>query len=199
MFLKIRFEVRYRRTGQDDYLKVEISVLKGLIRYRTEVPVIELNHCFLRSVLKLETDTAGPVSYPAEDQNKVIKIPITLTVLRKLPFYLEKALAFLRRYRRVFRKLLKSVRIRQVNWTTEIGLGDPAGTGIAAGLLWGIQGYIYKVLQSKVGPVERRPRLLVLPCFDSTCFRLDFHCIFDLRIGHIIIAGLNFVKLRLRP
>ncbi len=198
MFLRIRFEVRYRRKGQDDSLHIQVSALKGLVRYRTEVPVVELNHYLLSSVLKIETKTRGPLVDAAGKKDKVLKVPITLAQLRKIPFYIKKAGELLRRYQKAWRKLLSSLRFHHFAWTTEIGLGDPAGTGVAAGLLWGVKGFVYGVFQNYVGTVKRNPQLLVTPCFSGSCFRLDFHCIFDIRIGHIIIAGLKFVKLRFR-
>jgi len=199
MFLRIRFEVEYKRQGPDDNIKVEMATLQGLIRYQTNIPVVELDRYFLEPVLKIETGIQGAVSHPVEDKGLIVKIPVLTAVLSKLPLYLQQGLEYLQRYRKVLRKLLKTIRFHHLTWITQVGFGDPADTGVATGILWGMKGYLYSVFRSHAGTVVNAPRLSVIPCFDCTCLRLDFHCIFDVRIGHIIIAGLNFVKLALKP
>lgn len=198
MFLPIRFEVGYRRDGTDDHLKVEMSMLGRLIRYKTEVPVVELDKFFLEPIIKVEADIENVVNDPIEDKGMVIKIPV-IQLIRKLPVFIKQGLHRLARYKTVLYGLLKTIRCHQLKWTTHIGLEDPADTGLAIGLIWSVKGFFYRVFRSNVGKMENNPELLVIPCFNTNCIRLDFHCIFDMRIGHIIIAGLRFVKLRLKP
>lgn len=195
MFVRVRFEVAYHRKGKDDHLKVEMTALRGLIRYRTEVPIIDLDQYFLKPFLKMETDIEGVVSHPIQDKGMVVKIPI-LVILRKLPLYLKNGLRLLNRYNSALRRLLKSIRCHNLSWTTSFGLGDPAYTGMVTGMLWGIKGFIFRVFRSNVGAMLKPPEFSVVPCFNDTCFKLDFNCIFDLRIGHIIITGLQIIKLR---
>ncbi len=198
MFLRIRFEVEYRRKGPDDNLTVEMAAFNGLFRYQTKVPVMELDRYFLEPVLKMETGTQWVATHPVEDKGLTVKIPVITDVLANLPAYMQQGIRRMQRYQRIFKKFLRYVRCHQFAWTTEVGLGDPADTGLAAGMLWGLKGYFFSAFRSRVGAMLHSPRLAVKPCFECTCFRLDFHCIFDVRIGHIIIAGLNFVKLSLK-
>lgn len=198
MFLHIRFEVGYRRDGKDDHLKVEMSMLRRLIRYKTEVPVVELNKFFLEPIIKVEADIEHVANEPIEDKGMIVKIPL-IQVIRKLPMLIKHGLYRLSRYNKVLYGLLKTTRCHHLKCTTHIGLEDPADTGLAVGLIWSLKGFLYRVFRSNVGKMERHPEFLVIPCFNNSCIRLDFHCIFDMRIGHIIIAGLRFVKLRLKP
>lgn len=197
LFVRIRFEVGYRREGRDDHLRVEMTSLKGLVRYRTEVPVIDIDRYFLEPVLKMEADIESVVSHPVEDKGMIVRLPVAV-ILRKLPIYIKQGLAYLDRYRTALRKLLRSIRFHHLTWSAEIGLGDPAWTGIVTGLLWGINGVVYRVFVSNAGEIKKPPVVSVRPCFNDTCLRLDFHCIFDMRIGHIIIAGLKFARYRLK-
>lgn len=197
MFVRVRFEVEYRRKGRDDHLRVEMTSLGGLVRYSTEVPVVDLDRHFLEPVLKMEADIESVVSHPVEDKGLIVRIPVAV-ILSKLPVYMKQGMAYLNRYRSALRKLLRSIRFHHLKWSAEIGLGDPAYTGIATGLLWGINGVAYRIFVSNAGKIEQPPVFSVRPCFNGTCLRLEFHCIFDMRIGHIIIAGLKFVRFRLK-
>ncbi|HWI55239.1 MAG TPA: DUF2953 domain-containing protein [Desulfobacteria bacterium] len=198
MFLRVRFDVGYRRDGEDDHLKVEMTLLRRLISYKTEIPVVELDKFFLDPVLKVEADIEGVVSDPIADKGMIIKVPI-IKIIRKLPMFIKSGMHYLKRYQEVLYGLLKSIRCYQLKWITQIGLEDPADTGMIIGLIWSVKGFMYRVFQSNVGSMEQKPEFCVIPNFGSSCLKLDFHCIFDMRIGHIIIAGLKFVKLRLKP
>ena len=199
MFLRLRVEVHFTRKGEDDYLKLQVSMVRGLFRFKTEVPAVDVGRYLLRPVLKVKAGAEGSVSGASVKTGRVMKIPLTLDKLRKLPIYINKALELVDRYKKTLLKLLKKIRFHYLHWTTDIGLGDPADTGIAAGLLWGVKGFLYGLFQNYAGTTGENPKFVVRPCFNAACFRLDFHCIFDMRIGHIIIAGLKIVKTRLSP
>ncbi len=195
LFIKVRFDIFFVRKGSNDHLRAEVSLFRGLIRYKAEMPVAEIDINRFKPLVKLETDAEG-VSPPVGEKEKVLKFPLS-ELLQHLPKYIKLGIKYLKRYRKALKSLLKSVRFRHLSWKTEIGLGDPANTGIATGFLWAAKGLIYGIVSRNVGKVDSPPIISVLPCYHNPCLRLEFHCIFDLRIGNIIIAGLKFVKCRL--
>lgn len=195
MFLRVRFDVAYLRKDKDDHLKVEMTVLWGLVRYKTEVPVIDLDQYFLKPFLKFEADVEGVVSHPVDEAGMIVKVPIAL-ILRKLPAYIKNGISYFNHYHTALRRFCRSIRCHRLSWKTMIGLGDPAYTGIVTGTIWGLKGCAYRVFRSNIGAMLKPPEFSVVPCFNDTCLKLDFNCIFDMRIGHIIIAGLQIIKLR---
>lgn len=199
MFFRIKFDVKYSRKKADDLLRVEMTALKGLVRYKAEVPVVDLDRYFLEPILKIEADIEGVVTHPIEDKGMLVKIPLVSEILQKLPTYIKDGLRYYRTYRSALKGLLKSIRCHHLSWSTQIGFDDPANTGIAAGLLWGAKGFFYRVFKSSIGDMTTAPRFNVTPSFTGPCLKLDFHCIFDMRIGHIILAGLKFAKQRFIP
>lgn len=198
LFIRIRFEVTYTRRSENDHLKVLMSVLGGLIRYRTEVPIMDLDSHFLKPILKMEADIENVASDAIEDKGLVVKMPV-VTMLQNLPAYLIQGLTLLNKYKRALKRLLKTIRCHDLVWRTEIGLQDPANTGVATGMVWAAKGFLFRMFRSNVGKMLNPPTFSVIPSFNCPCLRLDFNCIFDMRIGHIIIAGLQIVKLRYRP
>lgn len=196
MFIRIKFDVSFSRKGSDDYLSVRMTALKGLVSYKTEVPVIDIDRFFLEPILRLEADIEHVVSHPVEDKGMLVKIPVIM-LMRNMPTFIRQGFHYVERYNRALNKLVKSIRCHDLKWKTEVGLGDPAYTGMASGLVWGVKGLAYGIFRSSIGEMKSRPLFDVRPCFDAVCLRVDFRCIFDLRVGHIIIAGLKFVKMRL--
>jgi hypothetical protein len=178
-FIKISFEVAYLRRDSDDNISIKISVFRGLVSYKKEISVVEIRRYFGKTYITIE------------DKD----IPL-VTVIKKLPEFIEKSKEMFYQYKPFINMILKKINCQEFYWETRFGLGDAALTGIGTGVIWGIKGLAFNFLMRKIRSMEKKPRVLVVPQFESLCFGLDFRCIFDLRIGHIIIAGLNFVKLR---
>ncbi|WP_418789977.1 DUF2953 domain-containing protein [Phosphitispora sp. TUW77] len=194
LFIKVSCEISFVRKKKNDHLKIEISVFKGIIRYKAEMPVFEINNKPLQPMVKVKTEAEG-VSPSTENKGRFFEVPLAELLLH-LPRNVKWAFEYLERYRKAVKHLIKSVRLRQLSWKTEIGVGDPAYTGIAAGFLWAVKGMGYGIIRRNVR-TDNAPVFSVLPCYCDTCFRVEFHCIFDLRIGNIIVAGLNFAKCRI--
>jgi len=78
-----------------------------------------------------------------------------------------------------------------ISWTTRVGTGSPAGTGMVAGALWAFKHTLASILKKQLHPVCRNIRLQVIPDYDQVKLDLDFLCIFRLSFGHIIVAGVR--------
>lgn len=192
--LRVRFDVEYHRREQDDNLIVKMSLLRGLIHYKSEVPTIDLEQRFFTPVLKMASEIDKVAFDPVEEKELKVGIPITLRLVRRLPAMLKEGWRRFDRYNSVLHYLFRFVRCRRFYWRTEIGLNDAAYTGIMVGILWGVKSFLYKNFRSKIGFMSERPAIEVVPDYFNNKLALDLSCIFDIRIGHIIIAGLNFVR-----
>lgn len=196
--LRVSFDVDYRRREQDDNLTVKMSLLRGLVHYKTEVPTIELENRFFTPVLKAASEIEKAAFNPVEEKELKVKISINMRLIRSLPSIFKETWQKFEQYNSSLYYLFRFIRCRQFYWRTEIGLSDAAYTGIMVGLLWGIKSFLYKNFRSKIRVMEGKPAILVVPDYFHQKLTLDFSCIFDIRIGHIIIAGLNFVRSTLR-
>ncbi|MHB1126848.1 MAG: DUF2953 domain-containing protein [Bacillota bacterium] len=127
---------------------------------------------------------------------RVFRLRISLEVPKQSIFL--KAFGMMKKYApgfedilevyRVFRRFLSKVQCRRLHWVTEIGLADPASTGMAIGGVWTVKSMIvqqfYRTMQMRV----QKPNLQVIPSFTKPKLHQDFQCIFALRIGHITSA-----------
>jgi len=195
MFLRIRFDVRYKRKGEDDLFELQMTMLRGLVKFKTKIPMVEIESRLIKPMVKVKAEAEAGIPHPVTGKGAIIKIPL-LRIFKDFPHYLKKGLQYFNRYKTVIKKVMRSIRFHYFSWTTQIGLGDPADTGIATGVVWALKGLFFPIINSSLGSMKTPPKLLVQPCFDSRCLWLDFRCIFDIRIGHIIIAGLNIARIR---
>ncbi len=75
-------------------------------------------------------------------------------------------------------------------WRTAIAGPDPALVGPKAGLIWSAKGIILGFLTNEY-IFKKPPCLLVVPCFSGTSWETMLDCIFEIKLGHIIVAGIK--------
>ncbi|MGB9804524.1 DUF2953 domain-containing protein, partial [Desulfofundulus sp.] len=94
--------------------------------------------------------------------------------------------------------LLKHAELRRLEWRTIIGLFDAACTGIAAGGLWSIKGMVLTALYRLVNRKSALPEVAVVPYFTGSSFGLLIHCIFTIRLGHIMVTAMKLAFVFIR-
>jgi len=104
----------------------------------------------------------------------------------------------LRVYSTVFFYLLKRVRLRRLTWRTEIGTGDPSQTGPLIGVAWGLKGVILTAFNRLFAPGGAGPVVEIRPSFDKACFNTALDCAFEVRLCHLFITGLKFLRTKRR-
>ncbi|BFH13267.1 DUF2953 domain-containing protein [Paenibacillus melissococcoides] len=70
-------------------------------------------------------------------------------------------------------------------WETELGVGDPAGTAIAAGTTWSLKSWLVGKLSYSLR-FQDYPRLGITPQFHYPYFSTRIVCIAEIRVGHVI-------------
>lgn len=70
--------------------------------------------------------------------------------------------------------------------------GDAALTGVAAGILWSGIGGITGISTHKDIWINA-PKIQIRPSFGQAMFAIRLHCIFQIRLGHIIIETLGIL------
>ena len=84
--------------------------------------------------------------------------------------------------------LLRRMSCQRLDWTTRVGTGNPALTGFTVGCLWALKHQLLRTLARGIDKMTAIPRIAITPDFTGTSFALALHCIFALRVGHIISA-----------
>lgn len=202
----VRLRLRYRRRGKDDEVALEFSIWRGLLCYKLEIPVIKMEKRklkpnsrpgpllwpILRPAFKIKTEIEGKGGRPITEEKKKYRVPgparmmsILLDTIRRVKKYYP-AIIY----------LLGRVHLRRFQWRTEIGTGDPAPTGFLVGMAWGMKGVLLTYFYRFFLPGGARPLVAVAPSFEKACFNTTLDCIFEVRIGYIMLTGFKALFLR---
>jgi len=207
---RLRLRLYYRRRGRDDEFSLEFSIWRGLLCYKLEVPVVKmkvktpgrkkrtrprpLSRLAPRPVFKIKTEVEGEGGRPIAEEKKQVRVPGPLRLLG----ILTNSIRLVKRYRSAIVFLLRRVHLRRLQWRTEFGAGDPAQTGFLAGTVWGIKSFLLTVIHRLFASGGARPVVSVAPDFEKARFGATLDCIFEVRIGYIILAGFKALLIKLK-
>jgi len=138
------------------------------------------------------SDTAKTSSHETE-----VKKPFKY--ISDVYFYLIKGLRFARAnakpLKHLTKQFFKGVTCKKIKWSIELGFNNAAYTAIAVGTLLSLKNSIYQNIKQNVRLKDPTPSLLVKPHFGDTYLNTDLACIFQIKLGHIIITGLKVMVL----
>ena len=206
---KITLRLSYRRQGKDDHFALGFSLWRGLIQYKLEIPVMEMQafdqgagkkrtssrpSLRLRPAFKIKAEIEGKDDRPLSEEKKQVPFPAPARMLDNL----RRAISMLKKYYPVILYLFRHVKMRRFHWQTEIGGADPSQTGLLAGAAWGIKGFVLSGAYHMFAAGETRPVINVAPNFKKACFNTNVDCIFEVRIGYIIITSFKALVIKLK-
>lgn len=187
-FTSLRIQIVYRRQAENDDLEIELSVYRGLLRYRIHANMLQIRNMKTGVKVAGEAD-AGP-NQASGKQGEKKKEWITP---HKVAEWARNFANWRRRVHNmdeILRTTLKRVRGESLEWHTNVGVGEAAVTGIVSGIVWTAKSAVLALLGRYV-TLYTKPQLAVVPDFSRE--RLDTHllCILRFRIGHAIIAAIR--------
>lgn len=185
LFTKLTIDLTYKFDPNDQRLVVLIKALFGLIRIRMDIP--ELNDTNTEKQKSEKTDPSLDKNFTDIDS---IDEDEALKAYRPIKYWMKN----MNELYKVVKKSLKKVRITQLVWKSAIGTGDAATTGIISGVGWGFKGTVIGML-SYYFSLKVQPQLEIRPIFNRKISNTYVKCIFQVRAGQAILAGLKIFKL----
>lgn len=185
LFTKLTIDLTYKFDPNDQRLVVLIKALFGLIRIRMDIP--ELNDTNTEKQKSEKTDPSLDKNFTDIDS---IDEDEALKAYRPIKYWMKN----INELYKVVKKSLKKVRITQLVWKSAIGTGDAATTGIISGVGWGFKGTVIGML-SYYFSLKVQPQLEIRPIFNRKISNTYVKCIFQVRAGQAILAGLKIFKL----
>lgn len=163
---------------------VRLTLLWGLVKLRLRLSSAGLGFRALRPVLKLRARLAGRSgSTLAREKTRVT--PGRAWHLYKIAAGLYRATYPAQRY------LLAGTTLHRFSWRTGLGLWEAGQTGLAVGMLWVLKSNLTARVYGLLKKPAPRPELEIKPLFnDRVALWMQLNCIFSLRLGHIIYAGM---------
>lgn len=183
LFSSLKVHLRLSRRGEDDRITLTVAWLK-YVRYCFDVPFVDLLAWPVQPGIKLKTASGYPeqVSENQPPKSKVL--------------YLDQLLAAHRKYGRytfVLAYLFRRTKIRRFRWHSEIGTGNAYQTGLATGMAWTLKSTLVQGLFAYTVPLAK-PELVVFPNYQQHRLYTLLDCLIEIRLGHLLMAGLKAVK-----
>lgn len=185
LFTKLTIDLTYKFDPNDQRLVILIKALFGLIRIRMDIP--ELNDTNTEKQKSEKPDPSLDKNFTDIDS---IDEDEALKAYRPIKYWMKN----INELYKVVKKSLKKVRITQLVWKSAIGTGDAATTGIISGVGWSFKGTVIGML-SYYFSLKVQPQLEIRPIFNRKISNTYVKCIFQVRAGQAILAGLKIFKL----
>ncbi|MBP2625608.1 MAG: hypothetical protein H6Q68_319 [Firmicutes bacterium] len=193
-YIKVYIKLKYQRDGSNDFIEVEVYIFRRFLAYSMQVPIIEIgdikNSYWLKS--KIETGQRHDETHIKREQRFIKK---TILHPRKLMRVVRLVRYYTRLYCHVMNKSIKSLHCEQLQWKTIYGAEDAAITGMVTGMLWAVKALMITRLENHV-IVTKKPIVNVNPIFGCNSFKVDFQCIFSIRLGNVINAVRIFYNIK---
>lgn len=197
-YIKIYIVFTYQRDGSNDHMAVSIYALRRILTYSLQIPVIEIDD--IKNALWLETKVkTGPSQdkIHSKRERRFVKKTIKMYIAnpRKLIRILRRLRLFISLYRHVLDEVIRKLCCEQLRWKTIYGSDDAAIAGIGTGFLWAVKGLMIARLKKHV-TLAKDPIISVCPIFGQNSLKVDFQCIFSIRLGNVINAMRVFYKVK---
>ncbi len=188
--IPFQFRFSYRRVGENDRLTVGMSGLLGLWRYKVDVPMLDWRWSLIPHLRFTKESSTGQGQNTQTEEIKPRRFNWWL-----VNRFLGRFFSLVHHARRVRRWFYKGIRCSDLRCIVEVGLEDAAHTGLLVGGLWSMLGYYLGKLNNNITFQVPKPQVAVYPSFCKPQFKVDIDCTFNVRIGHIIIAGFKVYRI----
>lgn len=185
LILNIREDilVEYNRLRRDDSIDLSISALWGIIKFKYEIPLVDLSKDGLRFI---RIRKEGRKEKEVQKEKKVASFK---SVYQKL----KDAKCFYNTNKRFIRDIIcyikRRVVIKDFNLKVKFGTDDAFYTGILSGILWSASGIITSYLCSNMRVLKKK--VDIQSNFMEKELTVDFYCIFSIKIVHIIVVKIK--------
>lgn len=188
LITKVKIFLDYFHGNDNDHLKVTVKAWGGLLKYKVDIPVIKIddNSPTLIAEKKIQS---GPGETETKEKTSQMDKNDFLTSLSDFRHLLAHIVGF----HKIVRGFLAKVTVRNIEWHTMVGVGDAAATGVLTGAFWAVKGGIIGIISSYM-KLKEMPIMSITPSFQYAVSITSFKCMFQVRVGHAILAGIKMVK-----
>ncbi|PAF30238.1 DUF2953 domain-containing protein [Paenibacillus sp. 7516] len=183
----VHVHVTFRKHKSDDYARINVRLLYGIVRINYEIPSIVFRNMKEGFLVKTEQNV-NHTHGKAEGNERINK--------RKVKKWAKEVKIMMRATDALkiwVRETLSHVQITKLSWSTRIGIGDAAYTAILTGWVWSIKSIIVGFLSYQIR-FKRTPMLEVVPVWDDEMeFQTELDCRMKIRITAVILAGVRLM------
>lgn len=185
----VKVNILALKENQDSKVIINIKFLYGLIRFKKELGDFKL------TTIKKESGDNNDEDLEIEMKNdswtKYEGYDDFVNIRKKI----EDIIKDFKCYKRVIYYLIDKTKFNTLLWKTEIGFEDAAVTGITTGIINIFKSNLFAILNNR----KNKPKtihLKITPNFNNEVLKTNIRCIFTVKIGYIIIAGLKYLWIK---
>ncbi|WP_017726573.1 DUF2953 domain-containing protein [Halalkalibacterium ligniniphilum] len=181
---KITVRIQYCHTADDDLLEVKVSAWKYL-KYTFSAPLIKIDENSPTLVVEKEKHLGN------KDDKKRVQLSVKeiLHNIQLFQDFLQHVIGFYR----ILRWLLKRIHLKKLEWSSHLGLGDAAQTGMLLSMVWTLKGMVAGLFGNYMR-MHSMPKLSITPHYQELISETRFSCMFSFRLGYAIGASILVVK-----
>lgn len=181
--VKIRTVIEYVRNDDDDNFVLSFYTMKGVFKYKYEIPLVDLGKKGVKFKLVKELGRKDRVLEKSKERLKIGEV--------------YEKYVFIREYYEANKVLICDIRdylktrliLAEFNLYMKEGTGNASHTGIICGLLWSLTGIFTSLLSDMFTAFEKK--VTIVPDFNRKVFIVDFYCIFHIKLVHIIVVAMK--------
>lgn len=185
LIARINILLEYNREGLNDNLVLSVFALKGLLKYKFEIPLIDLE----KSGIKFQKLTQkGKVEKKAQGEKGFAKFQKIFDQIKDIKNFYNanrSKICDIKEY------LKERLVCREFRLEIELGTDDACYTGILSGIAWSAAGVIVSFIENNYSLLKKSVR--VKPKFNENYFSIDLYCIFNIKIVNIIVVGIKIL------
>ncbi|WAA11195.1 DUF2953 domain-containing protein [Fervidibacillus albus] len=175
LFINVTIDFNFNYQNHHYQLQLTISTLFGLVRFTRRFP---------------STSLPKKMKGKITDQQKGNKeIKEALQSIDAADSFIEQIF----RFHQIAKRFLKTMRVRRLEWQSVIGTKNAAQTGMLVGFAWTVKGNLIATI-SRYTRFKTKPVVQIQPMFQQNIAESFFQCMVQVRLGHAIFAGIQFIR-----
>jgi hypothetical protein len=180
--IRINIAIEYNRDGVNDHIILSLFILKGLVKYKYEIPEVKTKR---KGFIFKKVKEKGKKEKDKSKKREKISYGY---ILKRIKYYrnLKKSYGVL--IEKILRYLKCRLQIKKLDFSATIGTDNAHQTAVLIGLCWSFAGLILSFIHNNLNLIEKN--INIKPDYMGKKFKVDLFCILNVRIGHIIIVGL---------
>ncbi len=193
LYSNIKVELNYKRSDGNDIFTITIIAFYGIFRSKKQVPFIDLvKGSDNLDELEIKSETQYNFKEKSTDKSTT-NINEFEEILKK---YKKLYIKFGKYMNPFMRYIKRKINLNNISWDTEIGVGDAAQTAVITGIIWSVKSYVISFIYNNYNLYE--VFINVDPNYNIKTLKTSIDCIFTIKLGDIINAGIKILMLQVK-
>lgn len=182
----LKLNITYKKVDDNDIIIVQLSTLYGIIRYKIQLSSLDfinkIDHYIINFKLK----------YRKKEKTKNISIVKRSNTIDGFFDRIDSLFNKYKLYKKSIEYIIRKTQIKNLSVRIKYGIKDAYIAAICYGLFYILitNFIIYTQLHMNLQVND----IAIKPIFNKELLNLEFNCIIDIKLGHIITALKMFIK-----